>query len=241
MPSQETLILAVTKMLGGVCIAGMTTQPDPITGLCWVRPTREFGHVLLGDITTAKGAVLRPFDVVEFNLLRPHPDPPHTEDWITDFVRCRPRIVRRLKGERRASFLSKYLDSAPGQVLDEQERSLCLIKPELIKGCFHFDPYSDHYEARLSFGLQGRPHLGSAAKGGISVTDLKWRALGRTWLPAGGGRVDFEGDEIKARTGAREIYLAVGLTRSYKGGFWSIIVGVHTWPDYQADVDYENL
>ncbi len=52
MPTQDLLILAVTKMLGGVCIAGMTGEPDPVTGLCWVRPIREFGHVLLGDITT---------------------------------------------------------------------------------------------------------------------------------------------------------------------------------------------
>ena len=68
-PKQETLILAVSQMLGGVCIAGMTTEPDEVTGLRWVRPTREHGHVLLGDITTVEGDVLRPFDVVELHFL----------------------------------------------------------------------------------------------------------------------------------------------------------------------------
>jgi hypothetical protein len=235
------LILAVTKMLGGVCIAGMTSEPDPATGLRWVRPRREFGHVLLGDIATLKGELPRPFDVVEFNLIRPNPEPPHTEDWITDFVQQRPRIVRRLEGERRAGFLSKYLDSAPDEVLDSARRSLCLVKPSWVKGCFHLDPLSGDLDARLAFGLHGRTYSGSHAKGGLSVTDLKWRALGRTWLGADGGRTEFETRELNDHFGIQEIYLVVGLTRSFQGSFWPIIVGVHPLTDYQAAVDYDNL
>ncbi len=241
MPPCEVLILAVTKMHGGVCIAGMTTEPDPVSGLRWVRPIREHGHVLLGDITTAEGQVLRPFDVVEFRLLRPCPAPPHTEDWVTDFVHHRPRVVRRLEGERRASFLTRYLDTAPRQVLESQHRSLCLIKPDWVKGCFRLDPYSGHYEARMAFGLGRQSYIGSYAKGGLSVTDLKWRALGRGWLPETGGWTDFDVGDLEARYGLQEIYLAVGLTRSYEGTFWPIVVGVHTLPDYEATVDYQDL
>lgn len=241
MSTTEILILAVTRMLGGMCIAGMTNEPDPVTGLRWVRPIREHGHVLLGDITTPDGKVLRPFDVAEFSLLRPSPLPPHIEDWITEFVRHRPRVVRRLEGERRAGFLRKYLDAAPRQVLEGQQRSLCLIKPNWVKGSFRLDRYSGHFDARLSFGLHGRSYRGSYAKGGLSVTDLKWRALGRTWLPEDGGWTDFDAGDLEVRFGIQEIYLAVGLMRSYQGDFWRIVVGVHTLPDYQATVDYDNL
>lgn len=241
MPVQEILILAVTQMLGGVCIAGMSTEPDPITGLRWVRPVRDHSHVLLGDITTADGAVLQPFDVVEFNLLRPREIAPHTEDWITDFVRHRPRILRRLEGERRAAFLQKHLDTAPHEVLASQQRSLCLIKPDWIKGCFRLDGYSGQFEARLAFGLDGQTYLGAYAKGGLSVTDLKWRALGRTWLPPGGGWTEFTTSDLAARLGIEQVYLAVGLTRSYRGGFWTLVVGVHTLPDYEATIYYDNL
>lgn len=241
MPTQEILILAVTKMLGGVCIAGMTTEPDPVTGLRWVRPIREYGHVLLGDITTPDKKVLRPFDVVAFRLIRPHPVLPHTEDWITDFVHHRPCIVRRLEGKRRGGFLHRYRDTAPHQVLDGQQRSLCLIQPSGVKGCFRLDPHSGDFDARLAFELDGRTYQGSYAKGGLSVTDLKWRALGRAWLPAGGGWTEFDAGDLEVRFGIREIYLAVGLTRSYKGAFWPIVVGVHTLPDYEATVDYDNL
>jgi hypothetical protein len=241
MPCQEVLILAVTKMLGGVCIAGMTSEPDDVTRLRWVRPIRDHGHVLLGDITTVDNVVLCPFDVVEFHFLRPCPTVPHTEDWITDFVRRRPRIARRLEDERREGFLRTYLDTAPHQVLANQQRSLCLVKPEWVNGCFRLDPYSGRFDARMAFGLGGRIYRGSYAQGGLSVTDLKWRALGRAWLPQQGGWTEFEDGDLEVRFGIQEIYLAVGLTRSFEGSFWPIVVGVHTLPDYQATVDYDNL
>jgi hypothetical protein len=240
MPVQEILTLAVTKMHGGVCIAGMSTEPDPITGLRWVRPVREHGHVLLGDITTPTGQVLLPFDVVTLNLLRPRPEPPHTEDWISDFVHQRPCVVRRLEGQRRSDFLRKYLDSAPRQVLEGQQRSLCLIRPHWVKGNFRLDGYTGQFEARLAFGLSGRTYRGSYAKGGHSVTDLKWRALGRAWLPEDGGWTEFDASDLEARLGVEEIYLTVGLTRSYQGGYWLVVVGVHTLPDFEATVDYDN-
>jgi hypothetical protein len=241
MPTQELLMLAVTKMLGGVCIAGMTTEPDPVTGLRWVRPIREFGHVLLGDITGPGQEVLRPFDVVSFTLIRPHPDPPHTEDWIADFVHRRPRVVRRLSGERRAGFLQKHQDTAPLQVLHGKQRSLCLVKPDWVKGCFHLDLPSGDFDARLAFGLDGRTYSGSQAKGGLSVTDLRWRALGRAWLAATGGRREFDAGDLAVEFGIGPIYLVVGLTRSFQGSFWPIIVGVHTVEEYKATVDYDNL
>ncbi len=234
-------MLAVTRMRGGVCVAGMTTEPDPITGLRWVRPVRDFGHVLLGDITTVQGAVLSPFDVVAFCLLRPQPDPPHTEDWVVDFVRNRPRVVRRLEGERRTQFLRQYLDTAPRQILDSQQRSLCLIKPDSIKGCFRLDAYSGKYQARMAFKVGGRTYRVSHAKGGLPVTDLKWRALGRAWLPEEGGWTDFDARDLEARYGIQEVYLAVGLTRSFEGKCWPIVIGVHTVPDYEAEVDYDNM
>jgi hypothetical protein len=241
MPTQELLILAVTKMLGGVCTAGMTSEPDPVTGLRWVRPVREFGHVLLGDITTPDQEVLCPFDVVRFDLIRPRPEAPHTEDWIADFVHQRPRIVRRLEGERRRGFLEKHRDTAPIQVLQTKQRSLCLIKPTWVKGCFQPDLSSGDFDARLAFGLDGRAYGASQAKGGLPVTDLKWRALGRAWLGPSGDRRDFDTDDLEEEFGLGQTYLVVGLTRSFQGSFWTIIVGVHTEEDYKASVHYDNL
>ena len=72
-----------------------------MTGLRWVRPVREFDTVLPGDMTDVSGRLIQCGDVVELDLVSPRPDPPHVEDWLTDFVRHRPRVLRRLDGERR--------------------------------------------------------------------------------------------------------------------------------------------
>jgi hypothetical protein len=241
MPYTEVLILAVTRMRGGVCIAGMTTEPDATTGLRWMRPTRDFGHVLLGDITTREGTVLRPFDVVLFNCIGARADPPHVEDCVVDFVRNRPRIDRRLEGPRRADFLARYLDRNPDEVLRDHRRSLCLLEPDWVKGTFRLDEYTGKYDARLGFGFRGSIYQSSHAKGGLPVTDIKWRALGRDWLPNQGGWTEFDAGDLEARFGIQKIYLAIGLSRSYQGRLWPLVIGVHTVPDYDATLDYDDL
>ena len=234
MPKVTSLILAVAKAFDGVFVAGMTTKSDLVTGLCWVRPAREHGRVCMDDLTTPDGQVLRPFDVVEFNLLQPRPVPPHTEDWIADFEHARPRILRRLQGKRRIRFLRKYRDTAPHQVLKGQQRSLCLIKPSWVTGSFRQDPGSAHLDARLAFKLEGRTYRGSFTKGGFATTDLEWLAVGNSWLPEGGGWTEFDASILEARYGIEEIYLVIGLSRFHQRRFEPVIIGVHTVPDYQV-------
>ncbi|HET20053.1 MAG TPA: hypothetical protein ENO16_05530 [Chromatiales bacterium] len=219
----------------------MTTEPDPVTGLRWIRPIREHGHVLLGDVTTPTGRVLETFDVVQLSLLRPRPAPPHAEDWIVDFTHARPRVLRRLEGDRRAAFLARHVDADPCQVLERHDRSLCLFRPDRIWGSFRLDRYTGRFDANLGFTLGPRRYAGTHAGAGLPVTDLKWRALGRSWLPPGGGGIDLDRGDLEARLGVEHLYLAVGLTRNFRGACWPIVVGVHTVPDYQAEIDYDNL
>jgi hypothetical protein len=239
MAAQEILILAVTQMLGGVCIAGMSTEGDPATGLRWIRPVREFEHVLLGDVTAVDGTVIRPFDVAEFHLLRARPSPPHIEDWITDFARPRLRVVRRLEGERRAAFLRKYVDPDPASVLENQARSLCLVRPDWIRASLELDAYTGKLEARLALALGPHRYRG-AREAGLSVTDLRWRALGCTRLPESGGILEVDMDALRARLGLQDLFLAIGLTRAFQGAHWPMVVGVHVVPDYDVTVDHSN-
>jgi len=239
MPDTEVIILAMTRMLSGVCTAGMTRELDEITGLRWVRPVKDFGTLLLGDLTDVQGRVIQLCDVISLHLQKPRPSPPHAEDWLTDFVHHRPRLLRRLEGDRRANFLRTYQDTAPHQVLIEQKRSLCLIQPDQVWGRFTLDPYSGKYEARLAFSLDDQAFLGSASKRGLPVTDLKWRALGRAWL-SDGSRFDFDSDSLREKLTVDDIYLTVGLSRTYEGQIWSLVLAVHTVPDYATDIDYTN-
>ena len=240
-PLEEVLIMAVTRMLSGVCTAGFTREPDPTSGLRWVRPVKEHDTLLLGDLTDADGRVIQAGDVVELSLLSPRPQPPHSEDWVTDFIYHRPRLLRRLEGERRASFLAKHLDRAPADVLTEGTRSLCLVQPERVWALFSLDAYSGKYQARLGFTLKGVKHPQAGSEGGVPVTDLRWRALGRRWLGAGGGELTLDQDELMKRLGAEAIYLALGLSRRYQEQFTLLVIGVHCVPDYEVQVDYRSL
>jgi len=235
MPPQEVLILAMSKMLSGVCTAGLTREPDPVTGLHWVRPVREFDTLQPGDLTDANGHLMQCGDVVELNLLAPRPDPPHVEDWLTDFVRHRPRLLRRLEGERRAQFLARYLDPAPEDVLVHQTRSLCLVQPREVWVRFSLDRYSGKYEARMGFVLGGdADHPRATGRRGVSVTDLQWQALGREWLGEEESSLTLDHDALYQRLDAEALYLTVGLSRSWQGEYWPMVVGVHVVPDYEA-------
>lgn len=237
MAVQEVLILAKTRMRSGICVAGFTRDREPVTGLRWVRPVRDFETVLPGDMTDVTDRELCCCDVIELNLLAPRPDPPHVEDWLTDFIHPRPRWLRRLEGDRRACFLAAHLDRAPEDVLVHQARSLCLVQPERVWAEFTLDPESGKYEARMGFTLPGVPdHPRAASARGVSVTDLKWRALGRSWLAMGDQRLALGQCALFEQLACHALYLVVGLSRSWQGEFWPLVVGVHTVPDYECPV-----
>jgi hypothetical protein len=241
-------MLAVTLMKTGVCIAGV--RPDRPSE--WVRPVRDFGSVLLGDITypSAPGEsipapqrrVMRPFDLVELTLGRARPEPPHVEDWTCDFVRSRPRLLGVVPEAERAALLDAAA-ATPNELWTRHIRSLGTHAVGTLTASFTLDPYTGKYEARLTFADQ------PAGAASVPCTDLKWRALGRRLLVA---RQSASGDGPRTLTlagnalwdvlgGERRCWLALGSTRSYDGRHWPLIVGVHTLPDYEAVVDYSML
>ena len=241
MPLQEVLILAMTYMRSGICTAGFLQQPDEATGLRWVRPVKEHDTLRLADMTGAGGRVVQAGDVVELDLQRPRPEVPHTEDWIMDFIYHRPRLLRRLEGDHRTRFLAAHLDRAPQEVITGQTRSLCLIRPAEVWAHFSRDPQSGQSEARLGFRLAGIDHERAGSPHGIPVTDLKWRALGRTWLGQSPGDLSLTGPGLATRLQATDIYLALGLSRGYQNEHWLLVIGVHAVPDYEVAIDYHNL
>lgn len=241
------VLLAVTVMKTGVCIAGVRREA-PKT---WVRPVREFGTVLLGDITypTPPGAggerrVMRPFDIVELTLGRARPDPPHVEDWTCDFAHSRPRLLATLAEGQREQVLAAAGASSDA-IWTDRNRSLGTLRVDDVSATFTADAYAGTYEARVVF-----PGLPSDIAS-VACTDLKWRALGRRLLARGQAAAASQGathvlrlggDELRAALGGpSDIWLALGMTRLHDGRTWPLVVGVHTVPEYEADVDYHAL
>ncbi|MFN8486525.1 MAG: hypothetical protein U0350_02970 [Caldilineaceae bacterium] len=239
MALHEVLIMAMTRMRSGICTAGFINEPHPASHLRWVRPVKEFGALLIGDMSQADGRVVQVGDVVELNLIHERPDAPHCEDWVTDFVKKRPHIVRQSTGQAWSTFLDKHCDKNPTDVLQEHSRSLCLLRPQTLWANFALDAYSGNYEARLGFQLAGHPYPETSPKRGLPVTDLKWRALGRSWLAqAQAERSELDNTELHERLQAEAIYLSIGLSRSFEGKIWPLIIGVYPIPDYAVCIDY---
>jgi hypothetical protein len=240
MAYQEMLIMAMTRMRSGICTAGFVHQPQAGSEVTWVRPVKEFGSLLLGDLCDDDGRVVEMGDVVEIDLLRPRPDPIHQEDWLADFIRHRPRIVRQLVGQKRTDFLFKHIDAQPGDVLEHHRRSLCLIHPQAVWAFFEGDDITADYQARLGFQLYGYAYPSPSGGRAITVTDLKWRALGRRWLAEEKcPQLHIDPTALLARLHGETIFLSLGLSRSYMGKRWPLVIGVHVVPDYTITIDYD--
>ncbi len=222
----EIVILAVTKMLSGFCIGGISLASGK-----WVRPVKERGTILLGDIKYADGSFMRPFDVVSFELGAHRPKPPHIEDWTCDFVHERPRCLGHFDETERRKFCRTYASDGSEKRLLACDISLTLCPPVPTAAMFSLDEYSGKYDARILIpGFdQGR---------GVPVTDLKWRALGRELLKRGANPLKLSSLKLKSLVGVEAVQLAFGLSRIHENQCWPMVIGVHTFPDYQAEIDY---
>jgi hypothetical protein len=149
-------------------------------------------------------------------------------------------MLRRLEGDRRTRLLARCIDRAPDDVLVHHTRSLCLVQPDQLWARFSLDRYSSKYEARIGFILpadQGQPW--ATSRRGAPVTDLQWQALGRSWLGSKSRSLSLDHDALLERLGAEIVYLAIGLSRAYKGDYWPLVIGVHTVPDLMDVADFD--
>lgn len=237
---KELVILAVTKMHGGVCTAGIDVEGK------WVRPIRltaKRGR----ESETITDYCLLPVDffhggkshlvncgVSRVWLAEPVPSQPHIEDWTLD-IHHRPQLLRKLDQQEQADFLARYCESDISILLPNQEHSLGLFLPDSFVFTFGMNQSGTDVTARAEFtiGHQGFSDVG--------CTDLRMRALGRRLLQRSSGtpctldQADFK------RRGKEITYLALGLSRLYKGKHWLLVVGVHTIPELEVEIDYARL
>jgi hypothetical protein len=235
--------MAMTHMQTGICTAGFIADKDAPGGVRWVRPVKSFGSLLPGDMTDAAGRLVQMDDVAQLHLIKPAPEHPHVEDWETDFIKHRPAVMRRLEGDKRADFLRNHVDNQPLDVLQHRARSLCLIRPDSLWARFTYDA-AQGCKARIGFTLDGVIYPTHNPGNGASVTDLRWRALGRRWLAADKQvqQMTLAQSALLDRLEASEIFLSIGLSRTFEGKIWLLVIGVHIIPDYHdVAIDLNNL
>ncbi|MGH9833531.1 MAG: dual OB domain-containing protein [Blastocatellia bacterium] len=238
--TKEITILALTKMHGGVCTAGLDA------GGAWVRPVRPHA-THKPEVEAVTDYCLLPLDffhggmshlvnlgVTRFQFTSHAPQPPHTEDWTMDLAR-KPQLIRKLTGEEQDRFLAEHAEQGLPLITEDCRRSLALLKPDSFSFSFGMNRSGDDVSVRASFAV------GDVQIGDAGCTDLRMRALGRKLLEKSGGERCSLSDEEFRQRGKQTTYLSVGLSRAFQGKHWLILVGVHSVPELAIEIDFAKL
>lgn len=198
MPTAEIIVLAASKKLGGVCVAGVSTR----TGR-WARPVSDLEH---GELEPAHCSVVGrrplPLDVVRFAYDRELDDPAQPENLL--LAEGRWRLVARLDPATVYERLASCISSGPrllgnlGRAVpsDRAERgmasSLALVEPE--EPTFKVVKQSERLRPRIEFALRGQrydlgitdfevgPRLQRAGEGTHELGELGFPPCGRLLL-----------------------------------------------------------
>jgi hypothetical protein len=245
--TKDLTILALTKMHGGVCTAGIDGDGR------WVRPVRPglTDHISHTEskprYETVTDYCLLPLDffhggrshlanlgVTRFHFSAHTPQPPHTEDWTMALAR-KPQLIGKLTGEEQERFLAAHVEEGVPLFDCDCSRSLALIKPGSFSFSFGMNRSGDDVSVRASF------RVGDVEVGDVGCTDLRMRALGRKLLEKAGGEKVLLSDEDFRRHDKEATYLTVGLSRPFQGKHWLILVGVHSIPELTVEIDFAKL
>jgi hypothetical protein len=240
MTRAAVVITDLTRMRSPrVCLAGY--RLDLEQPVC-IRPLFADGDVTERWLFHEGKPVVRPFAVLEFDLDRPRPDPPHTEDWLVGWSR---RRLGRFDPDEQYEFLAEIVDPNVaaifgGEVNQDRgwfvpagagARSLGTVRAASIESfTYRIHPQTARWEYRLTF----TDAAGASYR--LQVTDLALRAFlddlrDQSALPPIVAALRFE----TALKHAADVYLRIGLTRGwelYPNRCFLQITAVYAFPDY---------
>ena len=201
-------ILAVSKLGNELCVAGVDEDGN------WFRPTslnggwRQFYKVDIYDKNNRPIIALS--NVVVIRLIRhiPQIGTPHIEDWEYDRS-CEPVFKGNLSDSQRLRLFQKISEQSLNQLIENHERSLCLIETSsIISTNFASISYKGKYQPILNFTFKGEEY-------NYKVTDIYWRTLGRILLAKGHNPI-MKGKELQNILKYSKFFLTIGLGRKFK-------------------------
>ena len=233
--STKLVVTDLTRMQRGmVCIAGYDKD------LHCIRPILPPPGIPENNLFGANGKpIIFPFAVIELDLLKTRPEPPHTEDHY--FFSPSPRFIRLAKDPQKllertlapdvqAIFEQPVHTDFGYYVLEGQgPRSLGTIRPQNIaKVGYEPEPGGGAWDYRLTF---------ADARGDVyrlKITDLTWQYFCHSLRNEQRDPAQIAHD-LTHSLQAREVYLRIGLARGWKehpDRCYLQITGIYTFPDY---------
>lgn len=229
----EIIVLAVTRLSDGVCVAGITEDGK------WIRPTRptspNWRQLEYADCCDADGAwIVQRGNVVRMDLVEPIPQGAHTEDRLVG--KRPPRLARELlESEYRQVCEELKEDSTEAIEGRDAKRSLMMIHPEKITS-FSFDietkKIQKRYTPRCSFRLGGRLHQR------VPISDAEWRGYGRGLRKQHGGDCRVTGGEALGQLDAEDCWLTLG-RNEVNSTIYLMVIGVHLFPPRRFPRDFK--
>jgi len=229
----KIVITDLTRMQQGrVCLAGYDE-----THTC-IRPVLPPPGIPEKSLVRDHKSLVFPFAVIEIDLLRPNPKPPHTEDHFFDPDSL--TYIRQVQ-DRRSVLKWSLFDSVekifeqpilhkPGYyVIDCQGlRSLGTIKPANIFKITYIQGDEGNWDYHLIF------YDGEDIRYRLKITDLTWQYYCRS-LRSEEREPDKIAAELTEQLKKCEVYLRIGLARGWNefpDRCYLQITGIFTFPDY---------
>lgn len=234
MPRKTLIITDVTAMSGDyVCIAG---YDDSLT--C-IRPVLSREQVTKKYLFRENKLIIFPGAKVAFNLGAQISQPPHVEDIIFDEASI--EVMGRVTVREWKEVLTQTATQNVGELFTHIEDrcvspgspgpSIGTLVPAEIP-TLNCDYYKDPPRPKMRFVDQG-----ATVKNNVPITDLAFRSLFDFYLAKYKGDCEKTVKLLNNKLADYDIYLRIGLSRSFRGCCWLQVNGIHTFPDLY-DRDY---
>ena len=240
---KEIAITDLTRMQQGrVCIAGYDRER------ACIRPVIPFQGISQESLLQHNKAFIFPNAVVEFDFLRPDPQPPHTEDRVYD--PASPRFIKILTEKQRRNVIQISLFNSVADIFEQPvlcdigfsvmdgigPRSLGTIRPVAIHEVL-YEADDGKWDYRLRFDDADGKHYR------LKITDLTWHTYCNSKRDEKHQPHDIA-RELTDLLQRSEVYLRVGLSRGWSkfpDRCFLQVNGIHTFPDYLQGRTFTDL
>lgn len=225
---KKIIITDLTRMdYGKFCVFGIDANANHI------RPTILYTGMYEKNLRDkAKNHVVKPFSMIEWNFIRPHPVNPHTEDYMVNPC-SNPVLVRNLDNKESKYVLDTIMDQNVKSIFgteiidnkftrkNQGQRSIGTVKPDKILGI-------DSSHDRLIFSDS------DGEKYNLPITDFTFLKF----LEKSGSNPGNFNNQLESYFSDNIPYLRVGLTREFKNVHYLLVTGIYTFPDYKEFIRY---
>lgn len=230
----EIVILAVSRISDGVCVAGITDDGQ------WIRPTRpnrndSWRQLEYNDCRDVNGEwIVRKGNRVRLDLVEPIPKDSHSEDWRLGNQEV--KLVHELTEEEYFDFCQEHQESSL-EPLEQttSKRSLILVCPE------RFTSFTFQIETSLKGKQSYVPRCGFDCSGqsyqNKPLSDAEWRGYGRQYLE-NNRHPSVKG--ILHENQTKNYWLTIG-QNIVDTTVYLMVVGIHFFPIRHFDMDFKRL